>query len=152
MSRSTARLACLALLVTTACAIPGRENKLENPPGTEPARPISMVLPTATDMEFTATYEIRFRDELVGFLVEVLELPEGMNDARGFPPGTSLIQDPELTFIGFISPGGTTYKFDEEGEASAVGFGNRDKSIATFFRMNGYPTLVSIHPGTKLSG
>jgi hypothetical protein len=151
MSRSTARLACLALLLT-ACAIPGRESKIDSPPGTEPARPMSMSLPTATDMQYTATYEIRFGGDLVGFLVEVLELPEGMKDARGYPPGTSLIQDPDLTFIGFISPAGTTYRFDEMGEGHAVGFGNRDKSIATFFGMNGYPTLVSIHPGTKLNG
>lgn len=148
MSRSTARLACLALLLT-ACAIPGRENKLENPPGTEPAAPISLNLPTATDMEYTATYEIRFRDELVGFLVEVLELPEGMNDARGYPPGTALIQDLELVDVGFITPGGRSYRFDENGDAHAVGFGSRNENIAAFFMQNGYPTLVSIHPGAK---
>jgi hypothetical protein len=150
MSRSTARLAVLALLLT-ACAIPGRQSKIDNPPGAMPEREISRVLPTATDMAFTATYEIRFGDELVGYLVEVMDVPEGIDDQRGFPPGTSIIQDTELSFVGFITPGGRSYRFDDHGDASAVGFGNRDKSIATFFRKNGYPTLVSIHQGTVMN-
>lgn len=151
MSRYTASLTALVLLAT-ACAIPGRPSKIDTPPGTAPARPISLSLPTAVDMQYMATYEIRFRGKLSGYLLEVLEVPEGVQDLRGYPPGTSLIQDTELTFIGFISPGGTTYRFNDVGEASAVGFGSRDKSIASFFRKNDEPTLVSIHPGAALNG
>jgi hypothetical protein len=151
MSRPITRLAVLLLLVS-ACAIPGRESKLDHPPGAVPERVISKVLPTATDMAYTATYEIRFGKELVGYLVEVMEVPEGIDDQRGFPPGTSIIQDTDLVFIGFITPGGRSYRFNEQGEAVAVGFGNRDKSVATFFMKNGYPTLVSIHTGSKLNG
>jgi hypothetical protein len=146
MPRSARLLAVLLLL--PACAIPGRESKLDHPPGAEPGRMMSTTLPTATDMQYTATYEIRFGNELVGYLVDVLPTPEGMTDARGYPPGTALIQDPALDFIGFITPGGKSYRFDENGEGHAVGFGSRNENIAAFFRANGQPTLVSIHPGT----
>ena len=48
--------------------------------------------------------------------------------------------------------GGQTYRFNEEGDAEASGFGSRNENIAAFFLQNGYPTLVSIHPGTVLEG
>jgi hypothetical protein len=84
----------------------------------------------------------------VGYLVEVKPMPPDQPDERPYKPGTSLIQDRNFTFIGFISPAGTTYKFDASGNtAHAVGFGSRNQSIAAFFRRNGSPRILAVATG-----
>jgi hypothetical protein len=101
----------------------------------------------AEGLTHTATSEIRFGDELVGYLLDVLPVPAGVVDDRPWEPGTAMIQDLRFRFIGFISPRGTTYRFDEHGTPHKVGFGSRSAGIAAFFMRNGEPTLVSLHPG-----
>ena len=101
----------------------------------------------ADNLPSTETFEIRFGDDLVGYLVEVRPVPAGLPDERSFTPGTTLIQDKLFAYLGFISPRGTTYKFDDEGEAHAVGWGSRNQSIAAFFRRNGTPRILAVTTG-----
>jgi len=97
-------------------------------------------------LDWTQTSEIRFSGELVGFLVEVLEVPEGVEDRRAYRPGTLLVQDLRFRPLGFISPGGTTYGYDEQGLARTLGFGGRNLAIANFFRRTGSPQIITVVP------
>jgi hypothetical protein len=137
MSRRPAlTLSALLLLLAPACA----------GTGTAPAdaeRPARTLQSTA-DLSPTRTFEIRFGSELAGFLIDVLPAPAGAPDQRAYEPGTALIQARDHTLLGFISPRGTTYRFDASGEARTVGFGSRSTSITAFFRKNDPPTLVPI--------
>ncbi len=138
------RLLLPAALLLTACAAPG---------GAAPAA-ASDALPrrdaVTRSLQFTETWEIRFGDELVGYLVEVLPAPEGLHDDRPFKPGTALVEDLDFQLLGFLSPRGTTYRFDDSGEARPVGIGSRNMSIAAFFGRNGAPRLVAATtPGTR---
>jgi len=108
-----------------------------------PPRP-APTLAAAADLEPTRTFEIRFGSELAGFLIDVLPAPPGTPDQRAYEPGTALIQARDRTLLGFISPRGTTYRFDASGAARTVGFGSRSTSITAFFRKNDPPTLVPI--------
>ncbi len=140
--RSRALLAVTLAWIAGGCAStePGRA-------ATQAADAAPRAAPTreaASDLQYTEVSEIRFGKDLVGYLVAVLPVPEGMTDGRPWQPGTALIQDGKMQFIGFISPHGTTYKFDEYGAAKGVGFGSRDAGIAAFFRRNGQPQLVPL--------
>ncbi|MHC5212068.1 MAG: hypothetical protein ACYTG2_15220 [Planctomycetota bacterium] len=134
------RLPALLLAALLACAGPA-------PAADDASRP-ERTRQTAKDLAFTETFEIRFGDELVGYLVDVLEVPAGVLDERAYAPGTALIEGLDLEFLGFISPRGTTYRFHEDGSAEAVGYGSRNLNIAAFFRRNGEPVLITLHPGT----
>ena len=131
-----------AALLLTACAshepAAATPDKAARAPATRDA---------AHDLSYTATSEIRFGGELVGYLVDVQPVPGGIVDDRPWEPGTALIEDSKFEFIGFISPHGTTYRFDADGQPRTVGFGSRSSGIAAFFRRNGEPQLVSLHPG-----
>ena len=109
-------------------------------------------LSAAHELQYTETFEVRFGNDFVGYLVAVLPVPGGIVDQRAYAPGTKLIQGRDFEFIGFISPRGTTYRFDKSGEARTVGVGSIEQGIAAFFRQNGAPTLVSISPGVKPAG
>ena len=102
----------------------------------------------AIDLRYTETFEIRFGDELVGYLREVKPVPAGETDGRAFPAGTALIESKDFELLGFLSPLGTTYKFNEAGEAKAVGFGSRNQSIAAFFKKSGEPRILALGTGT----
>jgi hypothetical protein len=102
----------------------------------------------ALDLRHTQTFEIRFGDELVGYLREVKATPAGESDGRAFPVGTALIESKDFELLGFISPHGTTYRFNEAGEAKAQGFGSRNQGIAAFFKQNGEPRLLALGTGT----
>jgi len=134
-----------ALLLIAACQSGSSSGPPDRPSGwAEP--PAGAV--AAHDLPSTETFEIRFGDDLVGYLVEVKPMPPDQPDERPYKPGTSLIQDRNFTFIGFISPAGTTYKFDANGSsAHAVGFGSRNQSIAAFFRRNGSPRILAVATG-----
>jgi hypothetical protein len=137
------RLLLPAALLLTACAAPG---------GGDAPAPEALPRRDAItrSLQFTETWEIRFGDELAGYLVEVLPVPEGLHDDRPFKPGTALVEDLDFQLLGFLSPRGTTYRFDDAGEAKAVGFGSRNMSIAAFFGRNGAPRLVAAtSPGTR---
>jgi hypothetical protein len=127
-----------------ACAGPASASA---PDADAPPRP-ARTRAAAQGLDFTATFEIRFGDELVGYLVDVLDVPTGVVDTRAYPPGTALIEDRNLDLLGFISPRGTSYRFREDGSAEGVGYGSRSSSIAAFFRRNGEPVLTTLHPGT----
>jgi hypothetical protein len=103
---------------------------------------------SAKGLDFTETFEIRFGKELVGYLVDVLETPEGVIDTRAYLPGTALIESRDLELLGFISPRGTSYRFRADGTAEAVGYGTRDRNIAAFFARSESPDLVTLHHGT----
>lgn len=137
------RLLLPAALLLTACAAPGGD------PAPAPEAALHRGALTGS-LQFTETWEIRFGDELVGYLVEVLPAPEGVADQRPFKPGTSLVEGLDFQLLGFISPRGTTYRFDESDQAKAVGWGSRNMSIAAFFGRNGAPRLVAATtPGTR---
>jgi len=99
---------------------------------------------SAKDLEPSERFEIRFGSELVGYLTDVLPAPAGAEDLRAYEPGTAVIQGLDHQLLGFISPHGTTYRFDASGEARVVGFGSRNTSIAAFFLANGPPTLIPV--------
>lgn len=137
MSRLPAPLTTLAaalLLLAPACAGPG---------SAEAARP-ARTRQSAEDLAPSRTYEIRFGSELVGYLFEVLPAPAGTSDTRAYAPGTAVIADLQRSLLGYISPHGTTYRFDAAGESHTVAFGSRSTSITAFFRKNDPPTLVPI--------
>ena len=134
MSRPALTLSALLLVLAPACAGPGSSD------ADRPAR----TLASTADLSPTRTFEIRFGSELAGFLIDVLPAPPGTPDQRAYEPGTALIQARDRTLLGFISPHGTTYRFDASGEARTVGFGSRSTSISAFFRKNDPPTLVPI--------
>ena len=139
-----ASLAWLAMLSLAACsstgsAAGGGDDHADRPKAT---------LGAALDLHYTETFEVRFDNQVVGYMVDVLPVPSGIVDQRAYAPGTKLIQGKDFQFIGFISPHGTTYRFDSSGAAKTVGVGSVEQGIAAFFRKNGPPTLVSISPGT----
>ena len=134
------RLLLPAVLLIAAC----QSGPPDRPGGWSEPAPTAVA---AHDLPCTETFEIRFGDELVGYLVEVQPMPKDQPDQRRFKPGTSLIQDKQFVDIGFISPGGTTYRYDEAGIAHSVGFGSRNQSIAAFFRKNGAPRILSVATG-----
>jgi hypothetical protein len=137
--------AVLAVLGLAACA-----GTSEPAPG--PADSASRPAPTrraARELAFTETFEVRFGGELVGYLVEVLAVPDGVVDERAFAPGTALIENRDLELLGFISPRGTTYRFEQDGSAHAVAFGTRSANIAAFFGRQGEPTVTTLQPGTS---
>ena len=129
-----------ALLLIAAC----QSGSAEHPAGVAGHGPTAVA---AHDLPCTETFEIRFGDELVGYLVEVKPMPAGEPDERPYKPGTSLIQDKAFTFVGFITPAGTTYRFDAAGNGHTVGFGSRNQSIAAFFRRNGSPRILALGTG-----
>ncbi len=141
MPRPSARvlLAGLCALMPAACS--------SAPHARAATPPAVRTLAAARDLQYADTLEIRFGADLVGYVVEVLPVPEGLLDERPWTPGTLLIQGPQLDFLGFITPGGTTYRFDAQGGAHAIGFGSRDQGIAAFFGRNGTPRLVTTQPG-----
>lgn len=132
------RLLPAVLLLAACSASPDAPPQPEAPPPSAAA---------ARDLQYTQTFEVRWGDELAGYLVEVLPTPAGIPDARAFQPGTYLIEGPDLELLGFISPHGTTYRFDAEGAARTVGWGSRDQGIAAFFGRNGPPRLVPVTAG-----
>jgi hypothetical protein len=126
-----ASLACALVLLAPACASAEAEH---------PAR----TRQSAADLAPSQTYEVRFGSELVGYLIEVLPAAAGAPDTRAYEPGTAVIADLKHTLLGYISPRGTTYRFDAAGQAHTVGFGSRSTSIAAFFLKNDPPTLTPI--------
>jgi hypothetical protein len=146
MSRRRARPplatpALLALIASTwplaaACVGPGT--------GPDDSQRPARTRATAADLAPTQTFEIRFGSELAGYLIDVLPAEPGQPDTRAYEPGTAVIQSLDHTLLGFISPHGTTYRFDEAGEAQTVAFGSRSTSITAFFRKNDPPALTPI--------
>jgi len=143
MSRRCARssLAALALLAVTwslagACVGPNT--------GSDDSQRPARTRATAADLAPAQTFEIRFGSDLAGYLIDVLPTEPGQADTRAYEPGTAVIQSLDHTLLGFISPHGTTYRFNEAGEAKTVAFGSRTTSITAFFRKNDPPTLTPI--------
>ena len=129
----------LPLLLLAACSsAETSEPAPEAPPPSKSA---------AIDLRHTETFEIRFGEELVGYLREVKPVPAGETDGRAFPAGTALIESKDFELLGFLSPLGTTYKFNEAGEAKAVGFGSRNQSIAAFFKKSSEPRILALGTG-----
>ncbi len=149
--RASAALAAAvtgALLLTAACSrAETAETAGQAAPAAQAATRGAPTRLAAYDLSWTTTMEIRFDGELVGYLVEVNPVPEGIVDSRPWEPGTAIIEDKDFQPIGFISPRGTTYRFDEDNKAKPVGFGSRDSGIAAFFRRNGKPQIVAPHIG-----
>ncbi len=110
------------------------------------ARPPT-TLAAAQDLDFTETSEVLVRGEVIGYVKTLLELPEGIEDKRAWPTGTLLVQDLELEWIGFVSPRGAAYRFDEQGNATPVGVGSRLGSVGRMLGTTEFPKLRSVSPG-----
>ena len=93
-----------ALLLIAACA--GPDAPPEQPGVWRTPAPDEAA---AHDLSYTETFEIRFGDELVGYLVEVRPMPANQLDERPFKAGTTLIEDTHFDFLGFISPADAGY-------------------------------------------
>ena len=129
----------LPLLLLAACSSASEKSQVpEAPPPSKAA---------AVDLRYTETFEIRFGDELAGYLREVKPVPAGEADGRAFPAGTALIESKDFELLGFLSPLGTTYRFNAAGEARTVGFGSRNQSIAAFFQKSGEPRILALGTG-----
>jgi len=133
-----ALLSALLPVATTSCATGAKAKQAA------PAKREAPTLQAARDLQFTETSEIQFSGEVVGYLVDVLPVPEGIVDDRPWEPGTALIQDTKFQFMGFVSPRGTTYHFDPDGNPRVVGWGSRIDGIAAFFKRNGKPQFVAL--------
>ena len=98
---------------------------------------------------FTHTHEVRFGEsqQVVGYLVEFLRMPEGLEDQRDFPPGTVLLQDARFETIGMITPGREGIVFDAEGAARSLGHGGREQLVMAAFQRSERPHFTSILPG-----
>jgi len=136
-----------------ALALPACSSASSNP---APAAPPPVAQPAAKpgpqiakDLQFSETFEVRFGEDFVGYVVDVLPVPHGIVDERQYPEGTKLIQDKDFKLLGFISPRGTMYRFDASGGSEAVGSGSLEKNLAGFFKKDGPPKLVSIAPGVR---
>ena len=90
-------------------------------------------LSVARDHAYTRLVAVRFGDDIgaAGFLVEFGELPDGIQDERPYTPGTVLVQDPDLTSLGFITPGGRGFRYAADGSAVELGYGKRDAHVTT---------------------
>ncbi|MDG2148385.1 MAG: hypothetical protein P8N09_02560 [Planctomycetota bacterium] len=81
---------------------------------------------------YTLLVEVRADDDIdiSGYLVEFEELPVGIVDRRPYPVGTILVQDIDLNTIGFLTPGGHAFRFDDEGRSHSLGYGHQNKLVA----------------------
>jgi len=104
-------------------------------------------LAAAHDLDFTETSEVIVRGEVIGYVKTLLELPEGTEDKRAWPTGTMLVQDPALEWIGFVSPRGASYRFDEQGNAKPVGAGSKLGSVGRMLGTTEIPKLRTVSPG-----
>ncbi len=132
--------ASLLLFGLTACA--SREAAADQ--GTLPGHPA-----LAQQVDWTHTHEIRFgMDGFVsGYMVEFLNLPAGIDEARDYPAGTVLLQDTALRTIGMISPGNRAYTFDDENQIVDLGVGGRDDQVAAIYKRTERPQYTSLFPG-----
>jgi hypothetical protein len=150
--RTAARASRAALLASLAAAalLPACASYKHHEPIGDTTPRDAATRETAHDLSYTTTSEIRFGDELVGYLVEVQPVPGGVVDERKWEPGTAIIEDTKFVYIGILSPHGTTYRYDADGQLKKVGLGigeGRGADIATFFHRNGEPKLVPVTPG-----
>jgi len=115
-----------------------------------PPEPAPDELGVARELAFSHTWAVLFEDEAEasGYIVEFDAVPEGIVDERLHPPGTVLIQDRDLATIGFITPGGRAYAFDERGRAIDRGADARTRLVASFFGRAEEPAFESTQPGT----
>src|SRR5262245_34924859 len=103
-ARALAALAALAL----ACCSRDKTPPAPPPPVAQPAaKPGPQI---AKDLQFSETFEVRFGEDFVGYVVDVLPVPAGIVDERQYPEDTKLIQDKDFKLLGFISPRGTIYR------------------------------------------
>lgn len=126
---------CLMALLPAGCAGPK--------PAADELDPPSAAF-VATDLAFTVTREVWSESAHVGYVVEVLPVPDGYIDQRAYKPGTLVIESLDLVPLGFISPRGTSYQFDDDNVAQVVAFGGRDASVARFFRLRSMPRYITV--------
>ena len=102
----------------------------------------------ARDLAFTHTYEVRFgsNESVAGYFVEFFNVPEGVVDRRLYPTGTALVQDLDLETVGFITPSGRAYAFDEHGNAVDLGYDGRHDHVAKLLGVAGKPQFTSTTP------
>jgi len=103
-------------------------------------------------MAFTHTHEVNFgeSEQVVGYLVEFLRVPEGVVDERTFPAGTVLLQDLEFKTVGLITPGQEGVAFDDQGVPTSLGHGGREQLVMAMFERSERPHFRSIMSGQLL--
>jgi hypothetical protein len=86
----------------------------------------------AREHAYTRMLEVRVVDDItiVAYLVEFEDLPIGVIDERPFPIGTALVQDVKLNTVGFLTPGGEAFRFDDDGASHSLGHGSRHELVA----------------------
>ena len=126
-------------LLTAALALCACSPFETQPPAA--ADPLAASLPPATGDDFTRTLIVDVGGTPSGYVVEVLDVPQGLRDERPYPVGTWLVQDIDFTLVGFISPSGTAYVFGDDHRARPAGFGSRDMSVAAILKRQGHVTL-----------
>ncbi len=104
--------------------------------------PSGSAMAPAYDMDYSQTLAARFGGELAGYVVNVLPVPEGVEDLRRFPVGTLLVQDQRFQLVGFVSPNGTAYRFDGTLPMPIEASG-RDAQVAALFGRSGPLQLSS---------
>ena len=124
------------VLICGALACAPFSTRVEDPEST-----LNATLPPAAGYDFTRTVSVYFGAEHVGFVVQVLEVPTGLRDLRDYEPRTWLVQNLDFMLIGFISPAGVSYTFDEDNNALFGEVGDRDLALANIFERPGTPDL-----------
>ncbi len=116
MSRLTALLLALTTALATGCAS-GRSASSVELDGPRVAR----------EHAYTQLLEIRAGGDpaVRGYLVEFTAVPLGIRDERPYPVGTVLVQDADMTTVGFVTPSGSGFAFDDAGTSHERGRGTR---------------------------
>jgi len=112
--------AALLLALTTALATGCASGRSAGPTGLDGER-------VAREHAYTQLLEIRVGGESAvgGYLVEFTAVPLGIRDERPYPVGTVLVQDADMRTVGFVTPAGSGFAFDEDGWSHPRGRGAR---------------------------
>jgi hypothetical protein len=81
----------------------------------------------------TRTQAIVIEGERRGYLFTYKQVPVGTDLVQYFSPGTAFIKDLDFRNVGFISPNGETFRFDENNRPVKVCQFQLNKNLAYFF-------------------
>lgn len=133
----TALLLALSCVLTPGCASSGSGHGEAKDMASGPNHAV------ARDHAYTRLLEIRLDDEtqVSAYLVQFDVLPQGVIDERPYPVGTALVQDTDLNTLGFLTPKGQAFRFDDDGRSHSLGFGARHQQIALILGPGTSPNL-----------
>ncbi len=124
------RLLLPALFVLTGLAVSGCLLPPEGPFAKEKAPSPPSVEDTS---RFTLTEAVFLNGQKVGYTLTFLEVPRGSKEKQQIDAGTVFIKDLDFKNLGFISPLGNTFRYNEQSEGIEVCQFTLEKNLAYFF-------------------